>query len=375
MDNALKELITVSNTIGTDSSLVLGSFGNASVKAEGGRYMYIKTSGTALKDMSSKLGWRRLEVRSVKTILKDKSIAETSADKRPAKIAKRLLSACSDRVKPNAKPSVESCFHSILDRCVIHLHPVAVLAYVCAKNGRIELERLFRQEKFPPLWVPYADPGYALAKQIERLTQGYENRFGKCPSIMFLQNHGLVVTSGSSDTALQLVRRVITICKSKLKRAKAGRPRMPADEVITCVASAIRRAFLHTTGAELVVRHFIDRNIAAFMAKTDAAKLCSLAAVTPDELVYAHGPAVWLDRSDQKVLTGKLNRKIAAGHDLPVGFLIRPLGLFVAGRKEELLFLKEVISTYLAVRGFAAGFGSLHCLSKRQREFIVRMYA
>ncbi len=54
MDNALKELIRISNTVGKDPSLVQGGGGNTSVKTDDAQDMYIKASGTALKDMTAR---------------------------------------------------------------------------------------------------------------------------------------------------------------------------------------------------------------------------------------------------------------------------------------------------------------------------------
>ena len=58
MDKALSELIKISNAVGRNAALVQGGGGNTSVKTADGKYMYIKASGTALKDMNGKHGWR-----------------------------------------------------------------------------------------------------------------------------------------------------------------------------------------------------------------------------------------------------------------------------------------------------------------------------
>lgn len=372
MNKVLAELVKISNAVGADSSLVLGGFGNTSVKTADGRYMYIKASGTALKDMTGQIGWRRLKVNSVQTTLKDKSLTRMTAYEREAKVADGLRSAVDDEVKADTKPSIESGFHSILDRCVIHLHPFAVLAYACAKNGRAELEKLFKQQKFPPVWVPYTDPGYMLAKKIEKLACDYKNRHGRGPAVIFLQNHGLVVAANSSNTALQLVRKVVNTCNSKLKQPRVVKIKAASAEVIAEAALAIRQALFQATGKRMTVRHFIDENIAGFMAGKDAARLCSGAAITPDELVYAHGPAMWLEKWDRQTILNKLNRLSCNGRELPVGFLIKSLGLFVAGGEGRLLLVKEVVGTYLSVRSFAAGLGGIRPLNRRQREFITR---
>jgi len=62
MDKPLADLIRISNAVGKDKALVQGGGGNASVKTADGKYMYIKASGTALKDMNARQGWRRMRL-------------------------------------------------------------------------------------------------------------------------------------------------------------------------------------------------------------------------------------------------------------------------------------------------------------------------
>ncbi len=126
MDKALADLIRISLTTGKDSTLVQGGGGNTSVKSADGEYMYIKASGTALKDMNEKEGWRRIRLDAVLSVIRDKQLAKLDAGTREPEVVDRLLLACDDDVKTGARPSVESHLHAFLDKCVIHLHPIAV---------------------------------------------------------------------------------------------------------------------------------------------------------------------------------------------------------------------------------------------------------
>ncbi|MGD8501450.1 MAG: class II aldolase/adducin family protein, partial [Phycisphaerales bacterium] len=288
MDKALADLIRISNATGKDSTLVQGGGGNTSVKTADGKYMYIKASGTALKDMNAKRGWRRLRLDAVLAVIEDKSLAKLDADKREPEVVDRLLLACDDDVTGAARPSVESHLHAFLGRCVIHLHPLVVAAYVNAKNGKAELDKLFKSEKFPPLWVPYTDPGFMLAKRIAGLVKDYQEQYGKKPAVMILQKHGLFVTAETAEAALRLVRKVIKLCSSNLKPPKAPRTKPPAGYDIAAARSAIRKAVLDATGQSLHVTYFpASEPVAAFMARKDAAKLLATPALNPDELVYA----------------------------------------------------------------------------------------
>ena len=370
MDRSLAELVKISRAVGGDATLVLGEFGNTSVKTEDGRYMYVKASATALKNMSSKKGWRRLKLDSVRAILRDKRFAGMDANKKQAGLTELLLSACDDEIKSDVRPSVESGFHSMLGRYVIHLHPAAVLAYLCAKNGQAELERLFRKEKIKPAWVPCANPGHKLAGKMRNSIRKHKKRYNKLPQVLFLQNHGLVVTADDAKTALKLVQKTISICKARLKRLKKVKIQKADKRKIAEVILGIREIFSDITGRDVIVKHFIDETIAAVAAEKDAAKICKPPAVTLDELVYTGGPAVWLDKWNRQTFINKLSRRAANKQELPSGFLIKSLGLFVAGEKEKTSFKKDVICTYLFVRRQAVRLGGIHCLNRRQREFI-----
>jgi rhamnose utilization protein RhaD (predicted bifunctional aldolase and dehydrogenase) len=371
MSKALTDLIKISNTTGKDSTLVAGGGGNTSVKTDDGKFMYIKASGTALKDMSAKRGWRRMRLEPVISIIRDKTLAKLDASVREPEVVDRLLLACDDNVTSGARPSVESHLHACLDKCVIHLHPLVLAAYVSAKNGRASLERLFKGEKLPPLWVPYADPGFMLAKKIAGLVDKYQNQYGKKPAIMLLEKHGLFVTASTTDAALRLVRKVIKTCRSKLKPFKSRKMKFPSKEVITDACEAIRKAVLNATGQDLPVAFFgAEETVAAFMQRKDAGKLLATPALNPDELVYANGSAMWLDKCNSKIISRKLKSLVARGQKPASAFVIKPLGLFIAANEKTAPVIAEITTGSLFVRMHAQKFGGINPLNKRQQDFI-----
>jgi rhamnose utilization protein RhaD (predicted bifunctional aldolase and dehydrogenase) len=371
MDKALADLIKISNTTGKDSTLVQGGGGNTSVKTDDGKYMYIKASGTALKNMNEKKGWRRLKLTPVLSIIEDGSLAKLEANKREPEVVNRLLLACDDNVTDGARPSVESHLHGFLDKCVIHLHPIAVAAYVNAKNGQKEIEKLFKKEKFPPLWVPYADPGFMLAKKIDKLVTQYQNNFGRKPAVMILQKHGLFVTAKTADAALSLVRKVIKLCRSKLKEPKTCKTKIPADSDITAAFKAIHKALLDSTGLDIPVSYFPDKeSVEALMARKDAAKLLNTPALNPDELVYASGSAMWLENCDVKTIIRKLKSLLKKGQKPSAAFIIKDLGLFVAAERKAAPLIAEITAASVLIRMYASKFGGVLALNKRQQDFI-----
>jgi rhamnose utilization protein RhaD (predicted bifunctional aldolase and dehydrogenase) len=374
MDKTLAQLIKISRTVGRDKSLVLGSSGNTSVKTADG-YMYIKASGAALKDMTARTGWRKLKLESVRRISENKSLGKLSDDKRRIKISKALSAACDDNTEGNIKPSIESCFHACLDKFVIHLHPKAVLSYACAKNGRKELEKLFKTEKLPPLWVPYSDPGCMLAEKMLKLTGDYKNKYGKIPSIIFLQNHGLVVTAYAADTAMNLIGKVVSACSGKLQKPNKVKVKKPDSWEIANAVLTIKNVFYVTIGQSVEVSYFFDEQIAGFLAGKETPRICSFAAITPDELAEAHGPAVWISNCKEKEMTKRLIQRIKKDAPLPTAFLIHPLGLFIAADKPRANFLKDVITTYISIRFSANSLSAINPITKNQRAILIKFAA
>ncbi len=370
MNNALRDLIKISNATGRDVTLVQAGGGNTSVKTADGKYMYIKASGTALKDMNMKNGWRRLRLDVVLPIIEDKSIARLDIQARETEVKNRLLLACDDKISSEARPSLEAHFHALLDKYVVHLHPEAVLAYTCAKNGREKLQKLFKDEKLPPVWVPYVGLGYILAKKIKKAATDYEKHYGRAPAIIFLQNHGLAVAANSASAALRLVRRVVKVCNSKLKQLRADRIRPISDQAIADTKLCIRTAFFEATGLHISISYFCNETIAAFWNQSDAQKMLSSGVLTPDELLYANGPAMWVTKCNPTAIAAGLRTQIKNGLNPSVAFLVKEVGLFVAGSEKIAPAVNDIVTSSLFVRTNASCLGGIRGLNKRQQNFI-----
>ncbi|MFA5239993.1 MAG: class II aldolase/adducin family protein [Phycisphaerae bacterium] len=385
MDKTLANLIRISNITGKDPALIQGGGGNTSVKTPNGKFLFIKASGTGLKSMNARAGWCKLRLAPVLAIMKDKSIAKLGTQPREAKIVKRLLLACTEKASPASRPSVEAHLHAMLDnRCVIHLHPVAVLSFTCAKTGKAELKKLFENFEFrisnfeftlPPLWIPYAHPGFALASQIAKLLADYQNRFGRKPSILFLQKHGLIVSADNPDAALKLLRIIINRCKAKLKYPKAVKSKRPDRKVVAEIKQCISETLFNVTGKRTVIKYFYDGQIAAFCRNKNAKKLLTPPALTPDELLYVNGPAVWFQDCDPKKITRRLKSLIKKGKTPPVAFLVKSVGLFVTAPDKIAPAVRDIVKNSLLIRTNASRLGGICALNKAEQNFINRWEA
>ncbi len=358
MDKCLTELIKISRRVGGNPFLAQGASGNTSVKTDDGKYMFIKASGTALANMSKNKGWRRINLEKARGIIKDSKLASMAAGKREAEIAKRLLACCEDSTKGNCRPSIEANLHTFLDKYVIHIHPITVGAFLNAKNGKAELKKLFAKNKFPPLWIPYANPGYSLAKKIVYLNGKYQKKYRRLPQILFLEKHGLFVSAPKSADALQLVSKVIKKCGSKLTCPWVKQIKKPNTEKIKNVKNIISAAV-----KKKQVHFFYDKNLAAYLQKDLTGELLKAGALNPNEVIYLKGLIIWLKNSQKYLILSKLKT-------LPAAFIIKNLGLFVIGSAKDSSAAQQVITASLFMRFNARKFGGIVALTKHEQNFI-----
>jgi rhamnose utilization protein RhaD (predicted bifunctional aldolase and dehydrogenase) len=281
-----------------------------------------------------------------------------AGQKREAEIAKRLIACCIDSTKGNCRPSIEANLHTFLDKYVIHIHPIAVGAFLNAKNGKAELEKLFANEKFPPLWIGYANPGYSLAKKIINLTGKYQKKYRRLPQILFLEKHGLFVSAAKSGDALGLVSKVIKKCWSKLTCPTVKQIKKPNAEKIKNVKLIIRNAFPTEQ-----VHYFHNKNLAAFLYLGDTGELLRVGPLNPNEIIYLKGPIIWLENIQKHLILSKLKTP-------PAAFLIKNLGLFVIGNAKDSSTAQQVITASLFMRFNGRKFGGIVALTNLEQNFI-----
>ena len=99
----------------------------------------------------------------------------------------------------NQKPSIETGFHSMLGNFVIHTHSVFVNTLLCATEGKEIIENLFPES----IWIDYATPGLGITKLLQaQLEQSPPNL--ESGLTIFLQNHGVIISGQSGDSAYTL---------------------------------------------------------------------------------------------------------------------------------------------------------------------------
>ena len=122
-----------------------GPGGNTSIKINDS--IYIKSSGTWLKDSLKKKSFIKINLNSIKKNIENekKWIYRKSA----------------------SYPSIETTMHAVINKkYVVHLHSISVLSYAILKNGKKLLESKLKDMKW--IWIKYKKPGLNLAKEIKR---------------------------------------------------------------------------------------------------------------------------------------------------------------------------------------------------------------
>jgi len=221
-----------------------------------------------------------------------------------------------------------------------------------------------------------------LAKRIAGLVDGYQKQFGKKPAILFLEKHGLFITTKTATAALRLVRRVMNRCNSKLKQPKPGSAKTVKQEIISDVKLCIEKAYFEATGKSAAIWYYYNDAIADFLRQKDAKKMLD-GSLTPDELVHANGPAMWVElkksnksRSDvmlegiSKSIVGRLKRQIESERKISAAFLVKGVGLFVAGTEKIAPTVWDIVLYSIFIRTNANRMGGIRTLNKRQEDFI-----
>jgi rhamnose utilization protein RhaD (predicted bifunctional aldolase and dehydrogenase) len=165
----LSELARLSQTAGARPDYVQGGGGNTSVKLGNG-LMAIKASGRRLSQVTGTDGFAVVEVDTLKDVTAEQGY------------------------KP-LRPSVEVGFHALLGKYVLHTHPVYVNLALCSVNGADRLPEWMAG--IPYITVPYFNPGAELCAAVKEKLQPETQ-------VVFMVNHGLVVSADSADECLRL---------------------------------------------------------------------------------------------------------------------------------------------------------------------------
>lgn len=210
----LKELAHISQAVGNSPDLVQGGGGNTSVKLDD-RLMAVKASGFKLRQITPTEGYVVVNYRNLREYYAKVDLtAGTDFEKESAEVVKKNVVPI-EGVK-TLRPSVEAGFHSILKRYVIHTHPVYTNILCCSREGRELVGKIFGGKEYRYIWIPYTNPGFSLTLAMQKEIDRCQRDTGFYPEVIFMENHGLVVTADKVGECLRLHEEVNNAVKSYL---------------------------------------------------------------------------------------------------------------------------------------------------------------
>lgn len=206
----VNDLIKLAKFAGGRFDLVQAGGGNVSWKSTSGD-MLIKTSGISLSEMASEDQCAKLSTNDVRNILDDASLLQTTSKSMRESQAQSLLNQANKT--PNKRPSIETFLHAMLQAYTLHTHPIAVNHLVIRKDAEEKVKALFPKSIF----VSYATPGIDLAIQLKNEIDGFIKQHQDMPKIVFLKNHGLLISADHAAEVQALTHEIVTTIEKSLQ--------------------------------------------------------------------------------------------------------------------------------------------------------------
>lgn len=200
--NGLKDFARISQTVGDDPAITQGGGGNTSVKLDA-EVMAVKASGFRLNQMSEDEGYVLVRYNKIREYFHSLNLdRDVDIEKEGSEFIKKQV--IQEKNPKGLRPSVEAGFHSILGRVVIHTHSVFANLVCCATAGEDLIRKIFEGTGIHAIWVPYTHPGILLTESIRSIADAYEAETSHAINAVFMENHGLVVTTDDADSSLLL---------------------------------------------------------------------------------------------------------------------------------------------------------------------------
>tara|TARA_R110001583_G_scaffold152016_1_gene303806 strand:+ start:7314 stop:8381 length:1068 start_codon:yes stop_codon:yes gene_type:complete len=321
--NELNDLVSISKYAGERFDLVQAGGGNSSVKLNDNT-MLIKASGFLLSDVELDNGYSTVLTNETAAILGSSELSKL-VDKRERETvtASLVTKATIDKVN---RPSIETLLHSILMKYTLHTHPVVVNMIVIQKNWRELLNEIFKNDDIA--LVEYETPGIELATVLRDAI----NTFSEPPKIIFLQNHGLIVTSDNVDDIRILTEYVVNKIEEFLSIDMSRYKKVSKiSNIVNHIEPSNNIAYL---SEDLIINELLAANKSLFFVPT----FC------PDKLVYCGINAVEIIDLDE---LGEINNYFSQYSELPKIIIFGELIFLISKNIKKAKEIEEVLKFHL----------------------------
>lgn len=195
----MQGFIQISKYAGMRNDLAQAGGGNTSVKPDD-RVMLVKSSGFQLADVSEENGYTKVDYRLIEEYFR-KNITADERSVLTEAAGKELLAKAQIE---GGRASIETFLHAVTGKYTLHSHPTLVNILTARAGGMDTLRTLFPGAVF----VPYRKPGAALAEAYYKRFREQQAR-GADGSVVFLANHGLVVSGDSAERVIDRTEEVL----------------------------------------------------------------------------------------------------------------------------------------------------------------------
>ena len=255
----LKNLSNLSKYVGQRIDLVQAGGGNSSVKYKD--TLFIKSSGVSMANMTSSSGY---------TMIDNKELKKDIHNNETKDVTKYTVAINSNR------PSIETYMHSILKKYTLHLHPIQVNRILIRSDAKTIINTLFPES----LVIDYFTPGIKVCDEIRKI---YNNE-----NIIFLLNHGLIITTNEYNDIYKYLDDVINIIDSYTKEHQIS-----VDLTRYKYVSDISR-FIYDKLKIHIASYLCENQTINHFLKTDQKTLNEPHSV-PDELIYCGIKIAFID--------------------------------------------------------------------------------
>ena len=206
MNDDINELLLICRELGDRADLFQGGGGNISLKLDT-RIMAIKASGLRIAELTADRGLVKVDFSMLQNFYQQADRAQSiRLDRESGRVVEKATIADGTN---HCRPSIETGFHALLGKYVLHSHSVYANLITCAENGKKMVEELFPNDE--ALFVPFAPPGFYLTLEVKETIE----RTQKEPRVLFLKNHGLIVVGCTAAQALDKHKEVDQRIKNK----------------------------------------------------------------------------------------------------------------------------------------------------------------
>lgn len=280
-----------SQLLGRDADLVLHGGGNTSVKGEllnifgaSEQVLYVKGSGWDLQSIAAG-GFAPVRLAHLRALAALPSLSDTD-------MMRELRLALVDPSAPT--PSVEAILHALVPlRYVDHTHADAVVAISNSPDGEAALQEIYGDEV---LILPYAMPGFILAKQVHEATRNID--WTRLRGIVLL-HHGIITFADDCKTSYENMIDLVSAAEDYLRAQNAW------EHAATAHYKPVAMDFQHIAqlrlqaatllGRPMLLRWNRSPDAVGFSALSNIEEIARRGPLTPDHSIHTKPFAALFD--------------------------------------------------------------------------------